>query len=123
MHLNVSKRRPFVSFSICSRVFQTRRANLSFMVSLFLPLNEILPDNLGFCRNCWKVILGHSSLMGFPSQSKIRWKIRFTLTSIPRQRSLQNYVHDMTAVLSWHVQQFAVMSSNVITARQNFHQI
>ena len=35
---------------------------------------------------------------------QIRWKFRFTLISILIQWSLQNFVHDTTAVLSWHVQ-------------------
>ena len=40
---------------------------------------------------------------------QIRWKFRFTFTSILIQRSLQNFVHGTTAVLSWHVQKFVAI--------------
>ena len=40
---------------------------------------------------------------------QIRWKFHFTLTSIVIQWSLQNFVHGMIAVLSWHVQKMVVI--------------
>ena len=42
--------------------------------------------------------------------NSIRWKFRFTLTSSLIQRSLQNYVHGTTAVLSWYVQKLLLRS-------------
>ena len=46
---------------------------------------------------------------GFSIAIQIRWKFRFTLTSIMIQWSLQNFVHGTTAVLSWHVQKFVAI--------------
>ena len=43
---------------------------------------------------------------GFSIAIQIRWKFRFPLISILIQWSLQNFVNDTTAVLSWHVQKF-----------------
>ena len=40
---------------------------------------------------------------------QIRWKFRFTPTSILIQWSLQNFVHGTTAELSWHVQKFLAL--------------
>ena len=40
---------------------------------------------------------------------QIRWKYRFTLTSILIQWSLQKFVHGTTAVLSWHVQKIVAI--------------
>ena len=52
---------------------------------------------------------------------QIRWKIRFTLTSILKQWSLQTFVHGTTAVLSWHVQKNCdLVASNGITARRSW---
>ena len=48
-----------------------------------------------------------TNIFSIPFQ--IRWKFHFTLTSILIQRSLQNFVHDTTAVLSWHVQNFVAV--------------
>ena len=38
----------------------------------------------------------------------IRRKFRFALTSILSKRSLQNFAHDTTPVLSWHMERFVV---------------
>ena len=46
---------------------------------------------------------------GFSIAIQIRWKFRFTLTSILIQWSLQNFVHGTTAVLSWHRQKFVAI--------------
>ena len=46
---------------------------------------------------------------GFSIAIEIRWKLRFVLISIPIQWLLQNFVHDTTAVLSWHVQKFVAI--------------
>ena len=46
----------------------------------------------------------------FSISIQIRWKFRFILTSILIKWSLQNFVHGTTAVLSWHVQKFVVIS-------------
>ena len=46
---------------------------------------------------------------GFSIAIQIRWKFRFTPTSIMIQWSLQNFVHGTTAVLSWHVQKFVAI--------------
>ena len=46
---------------------------------------------------------------GFSIAIQIRWKFRFTLTSILIQWSLQNFAHGTTAVLSWHVQKFVAI--------------
>ena len=40
---------------------------------------------------------------------QIRWKFRFTLISSLIEWWLQNFVHGMTAVLSWHVQKIVVI--------------
>ena len=40
---------------------------------------------------------------------QIRWKFRFTVTSILIQWSLQNFVHGTTTVLSSHVQKFVAI--------------
>ena len=42
----------------------------------------------------------------FSNAFQFRWKFRFTLISSLMEWSLQNFVHGMTAVLSWHVQKF-----------------
>ena len=49
------------------------------------------------------------SLTIFPSQFKSQWKFDFVLNQILKNRSLQNFAHDMTAVLSCHVQKFVVI--------------
>ena len=56
---------------------------------------------------------------------QIRWKFRFTKTSILIQWSLRNFVHGTTAVLSWHVQKICcdLMANNGVMARRSFHQI
>ena len=46
---------------------------------------------------------------GFSIAIQIRWKFRFTLSSIIIRWSLQNFVHGTTAVLSWHVQKFVAI--------------
>ena len=46
---------------------------------------------------------------GFSTAIQIRWKFRFTLTSILIQWSLRNFVHGTTAVLLWHVQKFVAI--------------
>ena len=46
---------------------------------------------------------------GFSIAIQIRWKFRFTITSILLQWSLQNFVHGTTAVLSWHVQKIVAI--------------
>ena len=43
---------------------------------------------------------------GFSIAIQIRWKFHFTLTSTLIPWSLQNFVHDTTAVLSCHVRKF-----------------
>ena len=43
---------------------------------------------------------------GFFITIQIRWKVPFAFTSIPTQRSLQNFVH---AVLSWHLKNFVTI--------------
>ena len=70
---------------------------------LFLSLPRY-PDNWSNLEGCGKIDLGPVSPTAFPSHIQIRWKFRFTLTSIPIQRPLQNFVHGMTAVLSCQVQ-------------------
>ena len=57
----------------------------------------------------WKPGAGPRFTNVFSIAIQIRWKLRFALISIPIQWSLQNFVHGMTAVLSWHVQQFVVI--------------
>ena len=56
---------------------------------------------------------------------QIRWKFRFTLISILIEWSLQNFVHGMTAMLSWHVQKNCrdLMASKGLTARWSCHRI
>ena len=46
---------------------------------------------------------------GFYIAIQLRWKFRFTLTSILIQWSLQNFVHGTTAMLSWHVPKFVAI--------------
>ena len=46
---------------------------------------------------------------GFSIAIQIRWEFRFALISILMQWSLQNFAHDTTAVLSWHVQKFVAI--------------
>ena len=40
---------------------------------------------------------------------KIPWPFQLTLIQILIELSLQNFAHDMTAMLSWHVQKFVVI--------------
>ena len=53
---------------------------------------------------------------GFSIAIQIRWKFCFTFTSILIRWWLQNFVHDTTAVLSWHVQKF-------VAEWRSFHRI
>ena len=70
----------------------------------------------------WCVVIFVASLNKFPHHApgarftngfcitiQIRWKFRFTLTSILIQWTLQNFVHGTAAVLSWHVQKFVAI--------------
>ena len=54
---------------------------------------------------------------------QMRWKFHFTLIQIFMKWSLQNFSHDTTAVLSWHVQNFLWYHNNWITTKWNFHRI
>ena len=61
-------------------------------------------------RSCTKLVFAGARFTNvFSIAIQIRWKFRFTLTSILIQWSLQTFVHGTTAVLSWHVQKFVAI--------------
>ena len=54
---------------------------------------------------------------------KIWWKFNFILIQIQIQISLQNFAHAMTALLSWHVPKFEVVSKPRIEPQQHKYSI
>ena len=82
------------------------------------PMLVTLPKHIGVILPKWVNSLtprymrwwtGPRFTNGFSIAIQIRWKFRFTLTSILIQWLLQNFVHGTTAVLSWHVQNFVAI--------------
>ena len=51
--------------------------------------------------------------------SIIPWKIWYSVIKLLAIRSLQSFAHATTAVLSWHVQNFVVISSSEFGGEQN----
>ena len=50
---------------------------------------------------------------------KIRWKFQFVPTLILLSWLLQNFVHDMVAMLSWHVQNIGAIGWSETESQQN----
>ena len=55
---------------------------------------------------CW----GHISLTIFSITIQIRWKIHFAVNPLLVIMMQQTFAHAMTAVLTWHVQNFVVIA-------------
>ena len=56
-----------------------------------------------------QLVLGPISWQIFPSYLKIRWKFHGALVPFVLNLFLRKFAHDMTAVLSWHVQNCVVI--------------
>ena len=69
--------------------------------------------NLVFAA-CPQHVLGAHFTNVFSITIQMRWKIHFAFTSILTMWSLQIFAHDMTAMLSWHVQKFVAIWCTVI---------
>ena len=63
-------------------------------------------DRAGLQETSWDPIRFTND---FSIAIQIQWKFHFTLTLILTLRSLQNFAHDTTAGLSWHVQKFVAI--------------
>ena len=90
-----------------------------YWIGALVPANVAARQNDGFQSPRWhwwstggSDTSGARFTNGFSIAIHIRWKFRFTLTSILIQWSLQNFVHGTTAVLSWHVQTFVAIWSS-----------
>ena len=101
------------------------------MYSLKLSLLKVwvlwyLMSTPGFCQHRWSAVYqGPTSLMNSSSILRIRWKFSFGLFKIVMKRLLQKFAHDMTAVLSCHVQTFCseMISWDGITLKPILDQI
>ena len=87
-------------------------------------LSQYLKDPLWgiYLIHCLHVIQGVHRTNAFSCQIQIHWKIDVSVNSFPMIGSLQIFAHAMTAVLSWHVQNFVVITSykNVYEKRVGF---
>ena len=70
---------------------------------------EMVPNIFRSTCTDWQMSFSARESPGTAMTIQIRWEFCFVITSNLAKRSLQNFVHDTTTMLSWHVQQFVAI--------------